>query len=92
MTFCHKEGKFFLFNKGSCTVLKSDYHVFNWLQYPNVNDYSYFKFDYHILEKEILSSILQTTEKVNLWPPIKHSNLITSYSTSYGLEYQMGQV
>ena len=27
MTLCHKEGRFFLFNQGSPTVLKSDYHA-----------------------------------------------------------------
>ena len=60
-TFPCKEGKFFLFNKGSPTVL----------------DYCQF---YRLLKKE------------NLWPSIKHSNMITLYSSSHGLKYQMGQV
>lgn len=50
-------------------------------------DNSYFKSHYRIFEKKKhcyqFSGFLK---KVNLWPPIKHPNMITLYSPSHGLK------
>ena len=44
------------------------------------------------LKNEYCRQFYRLLKKLKLWSPIKHSNMITLYSSSYGLKYQMGQV